>query len=69
MRDILEAGGFVVDNLVRTKALEKIAMATRRDRYHFRALRARELHGETADAAGGAMDQHALAGGEPAVIE
>ena len=36
---------------------------------HMRAARAGELHGEPADSAGGAEDQHALAGLEPAVVE
>ena len=34
-----------------------------------RAARAGELHGEAADAARGTVDQHALFGDEPAVVE
>ena len=58
-----------VDGLVCAELADQSEVRRRCGPDHVRAARAGELHGEPADAARGTVDQHALARGEPAVVE
>ena len=58
----------VVDDVIRAERAHELHIAGAADAGHLGAERLGDLHGVCADAAGGAVDEHLLPGGDVTVI-